>query len=73
MAATAVLGKRGDRQLVAEQATDDFRMNLRVSKLRWFIFVSPVSEEKGRGEFSPNRNVGLSIERSSESRQYTGS
>ena len=49
MAATAVLGKRGDRQLVAEQASDDFRMNLRVSELRWFIWVSPVSEEKGRG------------------------
>ena len=47
MAATAVLGKRGDRQLVAEQASDDFRMNLRVSELRGFIWVSPMSEEKG--------------------------
>jgi hypothetical protein len=47
VAATAVLGKRGDRQLVAEQASDDFRTNLRVSELRWFIFVNPVSEEKG--------------------------
>jgi hypothetical protein len=47
VAATEVLGKRGDRQLVAEQASDDFRMNLRVSELRWFIWVSPVSEEKG--------------------------
>jgi hypothetical protein len=49
VAATAVLGKRVDRQLVAEQARDDFRMNLRVSELRGFIFVSPVSEEKGKG------------------------
>ena len=47
VAATEVLGKRGDRQLVAEQASDDFRMNLRVSELRWFIWVGPVSEEKG--------------------------